>query len=327
LARALNDTRYMSRLAREYVSHICPYATRVVPGRLTALLRAKFGLNDILGHRGEKNRNDHRHHAVDACVLGVTDQGLLQRVARANQAARDEGLTKLVKTMPMPWHTYRDHVVRAVSAIRVSHKPDHGYEGQMHNDTAYGLLSNGRVHHHKEVEGKRTDTVESLAVIPMAEPGQERRHGLLPDGTPRPYKGYKGDSNYCFQITEDAKGRWRGEVVTTFEAYQAVRRTGSPAVLRNPKATLSGKPLVMRLMRNDTVSLRVDNVRRLMRVVKIAASQVILVDLHEANVDKRNRNTDDDFRYQSKTAGSLQKSDARFATLSPIGDLKTHMHE
>ena len=34
--------------------------------QMTALLRAKFGLNHVLGLSGEKNRNDHRHHAVDA---------------------------------------------------------------------------------------------------------------------------------------------------------------------------------------------------------------------------------------------------------------------
>lgn len=56
LARALNDTRHLSRVAREYLSLICPLGTRVIPGRMTAMLRAKFGLNDILGLQGEKNR-------------------------------------------------------------------------------------------------------------------------------------------------------------------------------------------------------------------------------------------------------------------------------
>jgi CRISPR-associated endonuclease Csn1 len=46
LARALNDTRHLSRVAREYLSLICPHGTRVIPGRMTAMLRAKFGLND-----------------------------------------------------------------------------------------------------------------------------------------------------------------------------------------------------------------------------------------------------------------------------------------
>jgi CRISPR-associated endonuclease Csn1 len=48
LPRALNDTRYLSRVAREYVSLICPQGTRVIPGQMTALIRQKLGLDDIL---------------------------------------------------------------------------------------------------------------------------------------------------------------------------------------------------------------------------------------------------------------------------------------
>ncbi|MBX9725972.1 MAG: hypothetical protein K2X09_01795, partial [Rickettsiales bacterium] len=43
LPRALNDTRHMSKVAREYMGLICPN-TRVIPGRMTAMLRCKFGL-------------------------------------------------------------------------------------------------------------------------------------------------------------------------------------------------------------------------------------------------------------------------------------------
>lgn len=144
LARALNDTRHLSRVAREYLSLICPQNTRVIPGQMTAMLRGKFGLNDILGLDGEKNRNDHRHHAVDACVIAVTDQGMLQRFAKASASAREKQLNKLVETMPLPWATYREHVGRAIHNIWVSHKPDHGYEGAMHNETAWGLMFLGQ---------------------------------------------------------------------------------------------------------------------------------------------------------------------------------------
>lgn len=148
LARALNDTAYLSRVAKEYLSTICPAnRVRVVPGRLTAMLRGKFGLNTVLGASGEKNRDDHRHHAVDAAVIAVTDQGLLQAFARASAYAREKGLARLVETMPLPWPTYREHVARAVNGIWVSHKPDHGFEGALHNATAYGLLGNGEVVH------------------------------------------------------------------------------------------------------------------------------------------------------------------------------------
>ena len=154
LARALTDTAYLSRIAKEYLSLICPANhVRVTPGRFTAMLRGKFGLNQLLSGSSEKNRNDHRHHAVDAAVIGVTDQGLLARFAKASADARGQQLTRLVETMPLPWSTYRDHVERAVANIVVSHKPDHSHEGALHNDTAYGLRTDGEVVHRVMLDG------------------------------------------------------------------------------------------------------------------------------------------------------------------------------
>jgi CRISPR-associated endonuclease Csn1 len=148
LARALTDTAYLSRIAKEYLSLICPpNKVRVIPGRLTAMLRGKFGLNKVLSLDGGKNRDDHRHHAIDAAVIGVTDQSLLQRFAKASADARLSSLDRLVEEMPLPWPTYREHVTRAVVNIVVSHKPDHGHEGALHNDTAYGLRADGEVAH------------------------------------------------------------------------------------------------------------------------------------------------------------------------------------
>ncbi len=322
LARALNDTRYMSRVAREYLSLICPQNTRVIPGRMTAMLRARFGLNDVLGANGLKNRNDHRHHAVDACVIAVTDQGMLQRFASASASARERQLDRLVETMPMPWDSYRDSVQRAIRSIWISHKPDHGHEGAMHNDTAYSLLGNGRVGVHKVVEGKRAYFEDNLKVIELTSAKAAARHGHLPNGELRPYKGYKGDSNYCIEIVRGEQGQWIGEVISTFEAYQLAREHGR-SQLRNPGVGASGKPLVMRLMQDDTVRLEVDGVLRTMRVANLSGNgQVFMSDLQEANVDARNRDKADPFTYISKMPGSFRKAKARRITISPIGELR-----
>lgn len=322
LARALNDTRHLSRVAREYLSLICPQATRSIPGQMTAMLRGKFGLNDVLGLHGEKNRNDHRHHAVDACVIGVTDQAMLQRFAQASASARERQLDRLVETMPLPWPTYREHVQRAVKHIWVSHKPDHSHEGAMHNDTAYALLPNGQVRVHKVVDGVRVKEVSALKVIPMTCSTANSRHGLLPNGQPRPYKGYKGDSNYCIEIVRNDAGKWEGEVISTFEAYQLVRTHGL-ARLHSRTHSVSGKPLVMRLMIDDLVRLELEKVQPVLRVATVKSSGQVLFSPHnEANVDARNRNPEDHFVYISKTAGSLQKVCGRKVTVSPIGELK-----
>lgn len=323
VARALTDTAYLSRVAREYLSLVCPYnKVRVIPGRLTALLRGKFGFNDALGVSGEKNRNDHRHHAIDAAVIGVTDQGLLQRFAQASARAWEAGLNRLVDDMPLPWPTYPQQVRQAVEHVIVCHKPDHSHEGRLHNETAYGLLGDGLVAYTKVVEGRRVREPERLAVIEMTEPAAAHRHGARPDGSARPYKGYKGDSNYCIEIVRGDGGRWEGRVVSTFEAYQLVR-AGGVGRLRDPHVGVDGKPLVMRLMIDDMVRLAVNGGLRLMRVAKISGNgQVFMADHHEANADARNRDKADDFGYVSKMAGSLRSAKARRVTVSPIGEMR-----
>jgi len=322
LARALNDTRHLSRVAREYMSLICPQATRVIPGQMTAMLRSKFGLNDILGLKGEKNRNDHRHHAVDACVIAVTDQGMLQKFSRASASAREQNLTRLVENMPLPWETYREHVARAIAAIYVSHKPDHGHEGAMHNDTAYGLLGDGIVRTHKVVDGIRTREDSNLKVIEISSTKAMNRHGTLPDGFPRPYKGYKGDSNYCIEIFKTDDGKWVSEVISTFQAYQVVRHEGIER-LKHSKLSLNGKVLIMRLMIGDTLRFDVDSQTKTMKIATISGSgQMFFSPLSEANVDARNRDKTDAFKYISKMAGSLKSANARQITISPIGEVR-----
>jgi CRISPR-associated endonuclease Csn1 len=327
LARALNDTRHLSRVAKEYLSLICPQDTRAVPGQLTAMLRGKFGLNNILGLDGEKNRNDHRHHAVDACVIAVTDQGMLQRFAQACASARQQQLGKLVDSMPLPWPTYRKNVQRAIENIWVSHKPDHGHEGAMHEDTAWGLLPNGQATRRTKNEvGIREQEVKNKNLIQINSSNDKRRHGLTLAGDVKEYKGYVGGSNFCIEITRDEKNKWAGQVISTFEAYQVIHQYGAELGLKklhSRSVSISGKPLVMRLQNGDMVKLIDSDEMHLMRVVKMSANgQVFFAAHNEANTAERNADKESPFAYVSKMAGSLQKANGRRVIISPIGELK-----
>lgn len=322
LSRALNDTRYLSKIAYQYLSLICPQATRVIPGQMTAMLRGKFGLNSILGPNGEKNREDHRHHAIDACIVAVTDQGLLQRFSRASASAREQQLNRLVSEMPLPWPTYREAVQRTVQTIKVSHRPDHSYQGAMHNETAYGLLADGKVRVTKYDEhGRKIQEVSTLAVIPFASTSDPYRHGTMPNGDPRPYKGYKGDSNFCIEIFVNNSGRWDSLVLSTFEAYQIARIKGESS-LYNQKHAVTGGQLVMRLMRDDIVSLTFEDERRLYRVCKMGSNGTIyLAEPHESNVDARVRKRE--LSYLTKSASGLQRLSAKQVTVGPIGEVSS----
>lgn len=117
-SRQLNDTRYISREAKEYLSKICKNIV-VSPGQATSNLRQKWGLNNILNTDNEaKSREDHRHHAIDALVMACTKVSYVQELAKWNRYNRGYDL----KQFPLPWETFRFDSEKAVEKILVSHK-------------------------------------------------------------------------------------------------------------------------------------------------------------------------------------------------------------
>lgn len=157
LARQLNETGWLARLAKQYLGSITnPNQIWVVPGRLTSMLRGKWGLNALLPDHnyagvqdkadeflastddmefsGVKNRADHRHHAIDGLVAALTDRSLLWKMANAYDEEREKFVIE------PPWPTMRDDLSAALAKMIVSHKADHGVEGKLHEDTAYGLV-------------------------------------------------------------------------------------------------------------------------------------------------------------------------------------------
>ncbi|MEW8248204.1 MAG: type II CRISPR RNA-guided endonuclease Cas9 [Candidatus Thiodiazotropha endolucinida] len=141
LARQLTDTAYLSRVSRHYLQSVCRRVD-VTPGRLTALLRGKWGLNGLLNEGNRKNRDDHRHHAIDAAVVAVTDRGLLQRIATRAGRAESRGDERIFADLDreMPWPDFRQALEKALTRCVVSHKPDHNPQSQLHEETAYGIV-------------------------------------------------------------------------------------------------------------------------------------------------------------------------------------------
>jgi CRISPR-associated endonuclease Csn1 len=116
-SRQLNDTRYISKEAKNYLAKICNKVI-VSPGQATANLRHKWGLNNILNNENEKTREDHRHHAIDALVMACTKTAYVQELSRWNRYNRKPEL----KDFPMPWETFRYDAEKAVDKILISHK-------------------------------------------------------------------------------------------------------------------------------------------------------------------------------------------------------------
>ena len=364
LSRHLNDTRYIGRLTREYLENVCPRnRIDVLTGRLTDLLRGHWGLNRVLSDdRDRKNRDDHRHHAVDAIVTAMTTRSMLQKIATVARRAEDLNVEQLFdgKKAIDPWPSFREDVKASIRDTTVSHKPRRQKQGQLHNDNAYGIVSgpsdNGlhTVVIRKSIEdltqGPRLETIESRletirddhlrkkflesfekegkeGVQKLAEQKNIRRLRctenlkIIPIENARGerYKACKPDSNWAAEIYayppgHEKAGKWEGVVISRFEANQ---KEFQPGQTRKPHPACK---LVMRLHINDYLEIDEEGRRCLKRIQKMTQEgRLSLADPEQANVDKRNRDKADPFKYLSKSLGQLQKLNARKVHVSPTG--------
>ncbi|MDD4519717.1 MAG: type II CRISPR RNA-guided endonuclease Cas9 [Alphaproteobacteria bacterium] len=99
IARALNDTRYMTTLIQEYLRPICDEnglkTILSVPGQLTSMVRRSWGLNFYKNKEdAEAYRGFHNHHAIDAIVISSISRGQIVNISREHIKIREEILIK-----------------------------------------------------------------------------------------------------------------------------------------------------------------------------------------------------------------------------------------
>jgi len=218
--RHLNDTRYASRLAADYLALL--YGGRVDAngrqrvqvgtGATTGFLRDEWGLNAILGDNDEKERADHRHHAIDAVVIALTGPGTVQALTRAALRAKELGRRLFVPLDP-PWAD-RDSFLRdvraSVEAITVSYRVDRKVSGQLHEESNYSkphmtVDNKGNLVEHRhirkplkdmsveEVEAIVDDRVRKLVQEKLRQLGQE------------PKKAFADEANHPYFTTADGR--------------------------------------------------------------------------------------------------------------------------
>lgn len=151
IARQLTDNAYLSKTAMKYLKAVCDDIW-CVNGGMTKLIRDKWKIDQILkaklteqevvkkGLKPEqvgnyiKNRYDHRHHALDAVVIGLTDRSLVQKISTMNAKSKKNR----VEVPDIPINFYE--LVEKVKSIVVSFKPDHGIEGKLSKETLLGKI-------------------------------------------------------------------------------------------------------------------------------------------------------------------------------------------
>lgn len=147
---------------------------------------------------------------------------------------------------------------------------------------------------------RRVRVTEPLAVIPIR------------DGQGRAYKGYKGGSNYRYDVWELPDGKWVPQVTSMFEAHQ-------PGTADRPHPAARK---VLSLHQSDVLAIeRTPNDRQLMVVTQFWQNgQVRLVEHNEAGkLDDRHKNSDDPYTNFSPTCGGLKKLRARQVRIDQLG--------
>ena len=175
--RDLNDTAWMSRAAHQYLARLfpAPHFILCIKGQHTAILRDQWELHSLLrsDDLNLKNRDDHRHHALDAIVIALCDQPLLQEIcARLEhrlrcQDAREKGMKiyrskVLGQPIPPPWESFRADVGQSLNSIWVSHRPRKKISGRLHKDTNYGRNAAGHLVIRKSVQSLSAKEINGI---------------------------------------------------------------------------------------------------------------------------------------------------------------------
>ena len=135
---------------------------------VTSKLRSFWDLNTILSSGDIKTRDDHRHHLIDAIVIGSTTNNIINNLtSRSN------------RNIPIPCKNFRDIVANLVDSVLVVHKQNNkvtsinkkgvSARGQLHDATLYGkriVIEKGNVQ--KEVYRVRK-SLKSITTLSQIE--------------------------------------------------------------------------------------------------------------------------------------------------------------
>ncbi len=354
IERQMNDTRYISRQALDYLRKLFaePHHVHCPKGSHTETFRWLWGLNTILREDSlnRKNRTDHRHHAIDAVVLALTDQKRLQALSAVQRG--DGSAASLAE----PWEGFRSDVQRSIEAINVSHRVRRKIAGPLHEDTIYGPTSKpGEFVIRKPIELLTTAMIDQIrdpairqividrlkrfgvrhgrgskatisadvwkAPLTMASGVQIKKVRLIkPEKSIRAIRGgaahvKPGSIHHAciFEIT-DASGKKRRDAVYV-TMLDAIRRaqSGQPIVQRIHPDFPAAK-FIMSLCSGDMLLAEFDGKERLVVVSTLVSTQK-RIHIVDANDARRSSDKKD----AGKTPSSLV---GRKVTVTPLGEIR-----
>ncbi len=137
--RNIRDTAYMARYIKNFIEENLELRSAgkkkvvTINGTLTNMLRHNWGV-------GNKSRDSHLHHAVDAILIAFATDSEVQRLSTLS--AKTEGFnytsgeakSKKLRFAP-PMENFRDEVQKSIDEIFVSNAPRRKVTGAAHKET------------------------------------------------------------------------------------------------------------------------------------------------------------------------------------------------
>ena len=154
-----------------------PRRVRAIPGHMTAVLRRGWGLEGMLrvtpaGEIVRKQRDDHRHHAIDAFVVANTTQGLLHRFAsRLRFAPKGSGRAAgrhRTRRAPLGWiQSRRPSALPGSPRGLLQTRPRNPWSKRPnHRPTAQrDRLRTGRAFGYRPVHGRGSQAIEQIEAL------------------------------------------------------------------------------------------------------------------------------------------------------------------
>lgn len=324
LGRQLPETGHMAKLARTYLAAVVRESDiRLVSGRLTGYYRE--------GLRLGKSRADHRHHALDAAIVGLFSRSALQKLMSATGRGED------LPEPEAPWEGFADDLRDRLDGVVPWHRIDRrqyrsldprvtGTAGAMHDATNVGRrLKDGTVAVETDAEGNPTLTEAVRQTHRLIV--HRRADGKLL------WKAVRGNGNAYLEVYRRSDGTLGGEIVSVFDATRphagpdGRSRPFQPAWVRAHK----GARLVMRLFGGDMVATGSGPERKLWQVSQIfvggSTAQVLLIDLRcalkekQIKADRKAKGRTDD-RMATMSVGAFRKNGLRPVHVDALGRVR-----
>lgn len=200
--RYKTDTSYIAKTAKQYLQCVFPHlrsknGVEAINGFITDELRKRWGVMDLVqlvahqqdpdlveapptkeeraeGLKKGKNRDDHRHHLLDAAITACTPRNVVQKLQTISGNRNKHDLAERYQ-VPLPWADFRDDLYDLIDQARTTHRPNRELNGKLHMATTLGVVArfaDGRylVRQRKRFDASEFSSIEDVKKKLLVDP-------------------------------------------------------------------------------------------------------------------------------------------------------------